>query len=302
MVSVVMAGGATTGHITPLVATAERLLGSTRTSRITCIGTRGLGVAVIPAAGLTLELVPPVPLPRKPSVDLLNVPTRLASAVSKAVLHSQGRGRRRGRRLRRLRVAAGLPGCAPAESPSSSTSRTHWPVWPTRSPPGSRRSWPPRSHTQGPPRAAGPGGIAILDPGRPPPARALGLRAEGPTLLVSGGSQGAVAISTAVDGARDRLLAAASTCCVVGPKNMTDDLVAASPTRRQVHSTFRSATSTRWSRRTPPRRRLMVGRSGAGHGDGDRPGRGCRWFVPLRTATANRRATPSSSSADVPEF
>ena len=52
---------------------------------ISCIGTaRGLETRVIPAAGLTLELVPPVPLPRRLTPELLKVPGRLAGSVREA--------------------------------------------------------------------------------------------------------------------------------------------------------------------------------------------------------------------------
>ena len=39
---------------------------------------------VVPAAGYRLELIPPVPLPRKPSVDLAKVPVRFRAAVKAA--------------------------------------------------------------------------------------------------------------------------------------------------------------------------------------------------------------------------
>lgn len=47
-----------------------------------CVGTaRGLETSVIPAAGYPLELITPVPLPRTPSLDLLRVPARLRAAT-----------------------------------------------------------------------------------------------------------------------------------------------------------------------------------------------------------------------------
>ena len=36
---------------------------------------------MVPAAGYPLELIPPVPLPRRPNADLLKVPARLRGAV-----------------------------------------------------------------------------------------------------------------------------------------------------------------------------------------------------------------------------
>lgn len=85
MVHVVLAGGGTTGHIAPLIATAQALTRLDPEVTITCIGTtRGLETRLIPEAGLRLELVPAVPLPRKPTVDLLKVPFRLLDAVNRA--------------------------------------------------------------------------------------------------------------------------------------------------------------------------------------------------------------------------
>lgn len=85
MVQVVLAGGGTTGHIAPLIATAQALTRNEPNVAITCIGTaRGLETRLVPEAGLKLELVPAVPLPRKPTVELLKVPVRLAGAVNTA--------------------------------------------------------------------------------------------------------------------------------------------------------------------------------------------------------------------------
>lgn len=78
---VLLAGGGTAGHTSPLLATAAALAEIEPEVQITCLGTpRGLEVTLIPEAGYPLELVPPVPLPRKPSVDLLKVPGRLRAA------------------------------------------------------------------------------------------------------------------------------------------------------------------------------------------------------------------------------
>lgn len=85
MVNVVLAGGGTAGHTSPLIATAEALRAADSQVRITCIGTaRGLETRVIPEAGLDLELIPAVPLPRKPTIELLKVPFRLAGAIGAA--------------------------------------------------------------------------------------------------------------------------------------------------------------------------------------------------------------------------
>jgi UDP-N-acetylglucosamine--N-acetylmuramyl-(pentapeptide) pyrophosphoryl-undecaprenol N-acetylglucosamine transferase len=79
-VRVLLAGGGTAGHTSPLLATAAVL--RDEGAEITCLGTpRGLEVTLVPEAGYPLELVPPVPLPRKPNKALLQVPQRLRQAA-----------------------------------------------------------------------------------------------------------------------------------------------------------------------------------------------------------------------------
>src|SRR6476661_8931289 len=82
---VLLAGGGTAGHTSPLIATADALRRLDPSVEITCLGTpRGLETRVVPDAGYTLELIDPVPLPRKPGKDLALVPARLRGAVKQA--------------------------------------------------------------------------------------------------------------------------------------------------------------------------------------------------------------------------
>ncbi len=79
---VLLAGGGTAGHTSPLLATARALIDIDASVEVTCLGTpRGLEVTLVPQAGYDLELVPPVPLPRSVGADLLKVPVRLRRAV-----------------------------------------------------------------------------------------------------------------------------------------------------------------------------------------------------------------------------
>lgn len=81
-IRIVLAGGGTAGHTSPLIATADALRRARPDAEITCLGVeRGLETRVVPAAGYRLELIPAVPLPRKPSIDLVRVPARLGRAV-----------------------------------------------------------------------------------------------------------------------------------------------------------------------------------------------------------------------------
>jgi UDP-N-acetylglucosamine--N-acetylmuramyl-(pentapeptide) pyrophosphoryl-undecaprenol N-acetylglucosamine transferase len=83
---ILLAGGGTAGHTSPLLATADALRRLDPTVEITCLGTpRGLENRVVPEAGYPLELIAPVPLPRRLNGDLLRVPGRLRAAVREAL-------------------------------------------------------------------------------------------------------------------------------------------------------------------------------------------------------------------------
>ena len=82
--SVVVAGGGSAGHIEPAMAFADAVRRLAPGARITALGTeRGLDTTLIPARGYPLELIPPVPLPRRPSGDLLRLPGRVRGAVGR---------------------------------------------------------------------------------------------------------------------------------------------------------------------------------------------------------------------------
>ena len=88
-VSVVLAGGGTAGHVEPAMAVADALTALNPDVRITALGTqRGLETRLVPERGYHLELITPVPLPRKPSGDLIRLPLRVRQAVrqTRAVL------------------------------------------------------------------------------------------------------------------------------------------------------------------------------------------------------------------------
>ncbi len=81
-VSVVVAGGHSAGHIEPALAVADAIRRIDPSATITALGTvRGLDTTLIPARGYHLELIPPVPLPRKLNAALLRVPIRLWESV-----------------------------------------------------------------------------------------------------------------------------------------------------------------------------------------------------------------------------
>lgn len=81
-ISVVLAGGGTAGHVEPAMAVADALRTIDPAVRITALGThRGLETRLVPERGYHLELITPVPLPRKPSGDLVRLPVRVRRAV-----------------------------------------------------------------------------------------------------------------------------------------------------------------------------------------------------------------------------
>ena len=82
---VVLAGGGTAGHIEPALALADALRRQDPTMGITALGTeRGLETRLVPERGYELALIPAVPLPRKPTAELITVPGRLRGTIKAA--------------------------------------------------------------------------------------------------------------------------------------------------------------------------------------------------------------------------
>lgn len=85
MRSVVLAGGGTAGHVNPLLAVADELRRRDPAVRVTVLGTAtGLEAELVPGRGYPLVPVPRVPLPRRPTLDWFRLPGRLRSAVRTA--------------------------------------------------------------------------------------------------------------------------------------------------------------------------------------------------------------------------
>ena len=83
--SVVLAGGGTAGHISPLLAIANALREARPGMRLLAVGTpAGMETRLVPAAGLELATISRVPFPRRPSLEMLRLPGRLAGAVKQA--------------------------------------------------------------------------------------------------------------------------------------------------------------------------------------------------------------------------
>lgn len=232
--SVVVAGGGTAGHIEPAMAVADAVAELVPDARITALGTsRGLETTLVPERGYPLELIPPVPLPRKPSGDVARLPGRVRKSVrqARAILDREGAdvvvgfggyvalpaylaarpGRIGGRSripvvVHEANARAGLANEVGARGAARILAAV----------PGSGL---PRAETIGIPLRR-----AITDLDRRAlraQARAsFGLDPDAPTLLVFGGSQGARSLNEAVSAAAHDLSAAGiGVLHAHGPKN-----------------------------------------------------------------------------------
>ncbi|MGT2460447.1 undecaprenyldiphospho-muramoylpentapeptide beta-N-acetylglucosaminyltransferase [Sinomonas atrocyanea] len=91
--SVVLAGGGTAGHISPLLAIARAVVEAAPAAKVLAVGTAaGMEGRIVPEAGFELAVIDRVPFPRRPSADLLRLPGRFARAVrqSEAILRGAG--------------------------------------------------------------------------------------------------------------------------------------------------------------------------------------------------------------------
>ena len=268
--NIVLAGGGTAGHTSPLIATAQQLLRLVPESRLLCVGTpRGLETQVIPAAGLELALIPPVPLPRRLTVDLLKVPTRLWDAVRQAggILRRHqaevvvGFGgyvslpvylaARKAKLPIVLHEQNAVPGLANRVA-ARFTDHVGVSVPDTVLPHAQYLGLPVREAIAGLDRAVA----------RPAARAGFGLPQGGPVLLVSGGSQGARSINLALAEALDDLLEAGiSVLHVLGRANFTAEHVARD---HASGAAYRPLAYVAAMEEAYAAADLMVGRSGAG--------------------------------------
>lgn len=217
--SIVVAGGGTAGHVEPALAVADAIRRLDPGARITALGTRrGLETTLVPARGYDLELIPPVPVPRKPTADLVKLPWRVAAAVrdTRRVLDRVGADAVVG--FGGYVAAPAYLACALAPPGS----RIPFAVHEANARAGMANKLGVRLGGAALAAVAGSGidaevvgipvraALADLDrAARRAEARAFfGLPAEGPVLLATGGSQGARSINGAVAGAAAELAAA----------------------------------------------------------------------------------------------
>ena len=83
MTSSLLAGGGTTGHISPMLAIGRELRESLPETDVFALGTDdGLETRVVPAAGFELLTIEKVPMPRSLSAGLLRFPKRFADNIA----------------------------------------------------------------------------------------------------------------------------------------------------------------------------------------------------------------------------
>jgi UDP-N-acetylglucosamine--N-acetylmuramyl-(pentapeptide) pyrophosphoryl-undecaprenol N-acetylglucosamine transferase len=83
--SVLLAGGGSAGHVSPLLALADCLRRRDPELRVTALGTQnGLEQRLVPARGYDLRTIPKVAFPRRPGGALVRLPGALREAVDAA--------------------------------------------------------------------------------------------------------------------------------------------------------------------------------------------------------------------------
>ncbi|MEO7124764.1 MAG: undecaprenyldiphospho-muramoylpentapeptide beta-N-acetylglucosaminyltransferase [Nakamurella sp.] len=227
---VLIATGGTAGHIEPALAVADALIEIAPTTEIVVLGSpRGLESVLVPARGYELVTVPAVPLPRKLNLDLLKLPFRLwrARTAAKRVL-----------RERRIDVVVGFGGYASLPAYLAARRRIPVVVHEANARAGIANKVGARYAvavaaavpncglaaavvTGNPVRRS----ISALDRGalRTEARTYFGLDADAPTVLVTGGSQGARRINTVIrECAADFAAAGIGVLHHHGKKNVVD--------------------------------------------------------------------------------
>ncbi|AUZ34311.1 undecaprenyldiphospho-muramoylpentapeptide beta-N-acetylglucosaminyltransferase [Arthrobacter sp. PGP41] len=214
--SIVLAGGGTAGHISPLLAIAAALRSASPGAAILAVGTpSGMETRLVPAAGVELATIDRVPFPRKPSADMVRLPGRLAGAVRQAgaILDSAAADVLVGvggyvctpmylaARKRRIPIVIHEANARPGLANRVGAMMTHRVAVAFSNTPlrhATHVGMPMRSEISGLDRAAA----------RTAARESLGLDPVQPALIVTGGSSGAQSINRTIAAAVDRLAGA----------------------------------------------------------------------------------------------
>jgi UDP-N-acetylglucosamine--N-acetylmuramyl-(pentapeptide) pyrophosphoryl-undecaprenol N-acetylglucosamine transferase len=225
---VLLAGGGSAGHIEPALALADALRRIDPGTEVACLGTeRGLETRLIPLRGYPLELIPAVPMPRSVTPRLLTVPGRLAGAVNAA---AEVLDRTRAEALVGFGGYVATPAYLAARrrdvpivvheaNPKAGLANRIGARFTTHVFTGHPDTQIRHGKYLGIPirrEIADLDRLAIGDKAR----AHFGLRADLPVLLVTGGSQGARSLNTAVFGAAEWLKdASVQVLHIIGPRN-----------------------------------------------------------------------------------
>ncbi|MGN8246416.1 UDP-N-acetylmuramate--L-alanine ligase [Cellulomonas soli] len=220
--SVLLAGGGTAGHVNPLLAVADELVQRDPSIRVTVLGTAtGLESRLVPEHGLPLAVVPRVPMPRRPTLDWFRLPGRLQSAVAaadRAIVESGaqvvvGFGGYVSTPAYLAARRRGVPVVIHEQNARAGLANRLGARWAAEVAVTFAGTGLPGEQVVGLPLRAPIAGLLRERAGdaraaRRTAAAALGLDPDLPTLLVTGGSLGAVSVNTAVSSAAGALLAA----------------------------------------------------------------------------------------------
>ncbi|ASK66637.1 undecaprenyldiphospho-muramoylpentapeptide beta-N-acetylglucosaminyltransferase [Brachybacterium avium] len=229
---ILLAGGGSAGHVSPLLATASQITRRCPEAEVTVLGTpQGLEADLVPAAGYELVTIDKVPFPRRPSGAALRFPGRFLGTLREV---------RTLLREREIDVVAGFGGyvCPPAYLAAASLRRPLVVHEANRRPGLANRLGAPRakavltafegSSLPGARRIGMPmrEAIAHLDRAarREEAVRALGLDPSRPVLLVTGGSLGAQRLNAAVAEAARAFTDAGAQILHISGRGKADDL------------------------------------------------------------------------------
>lgn len=218
--NVVFCGGGTAGHVSPMLAMADALVRKYADTEITVdtlmIGTaEGMEATLIPAAGYRFATTDKVPMPRSLSMDLVTVPFRLRKAIKQA---------RKLLRDHQTQVVVGVGGYAATPVYlAAKAEKIPVIVHEGNVRPGLANKLAARFATVvasafdgtdlpgvihvGMPMRADIAGLPVNHAAKAHARGELGLDPDKTTLVVTGGSSGALNLNTAIAGALDELLA-----------------------------------------------------------------------------------------------
>lgn len=206
MTTLLFAGGGTAGHVNPLLATADRVRDRTPDIEVLVLGTReGLEADLVPERGYELLTIEKLPFPRRPDLAAIRFPAGWLRAVrrvrriirERSVTAVVGFGGYAAAPAYRAAKLEGIPIVIHEANAIPGMANRLGAKWAAAVGVSYRSTQMPRSEFVGMPLRSE---ITDLDRDalRPQARQSLGLDASRPTMLVTGGSQGARSVNRAV--------------------------------------------------------------------------------------------------------